>query len=160
MDKKIIIFQFRNGVLEENERRAFTRRLSLSPGAYFFINVLNGNNSYPSHETIGGIIIAGSGDYSMTVSHPWYDSLAAYIRDAIERNIPILGVCFGHQFLARLCGAKVIQDPGQKELGSVAITINSAGLDDPLLRGIDQTFYTIAGHNDSVVELPDQLEVL
>ena len=160
MNKKTLIFQFRNGKLEKSERASFAEKFDVPQESIIFINILNENHTYPELDEVKAIVIAGSGDNSLTISHPWFESLTEYIRKAIDRHIPVLGVCFGHQFLALLYGAKIVQDPAQKEIGCVSVKINQLGLSDPLLKGMGENFYTIAGHNDSVINVPTELEVL
>ena len=53
-----------------------------------------------------GIILMGSAA-SVHDSYPWIDSLEEIIKNAIQKYIPILGICFGHQFLAHIFGGKV-----------------------------------------------------
>src|SRR4051812_43106714 len=46
-----------------------------------------------------GIWVTGS-PHSVTAGATWMRRTADYLREASERNVPILGVCFGHQLLA------------------------------------------------------------
>jgi len=43
---------------------------------------------------------------------PWIAPLEAFIRKAREAHVPVVGICFGHQLLAKALGGKVERHPG------------------------------------------------
>jgi GMP synthase (glutamine-hydrolysing) len=55
------------------------------------------------------------------------------IREAINRNMKVLGVCLGAQMVAYCLGSKVYQGP-EKEIGWHSIELTGDGLKDPLMR--------------------------
>ncbi len=55
---------------------------------------------------VKGIILMGSAA-SVHAPYPWIGDLEKIIKKAIQKQLPILGICFGHQFLANLFGGKV-----------------------------------------------------
>ena len=57
-------------------------------------------------DSIDGIIIFGSA-VSVHDQNEWQQNLNIYVLDKISKSIPILGICYGHQLLAHLEGAKV-----------------------------------------------------
>lgn len=59
-----------------------------------------------SDESIKGIIILGSLS-SVNENLPWQLELAHFLKKHFNRKTPILGLCFGHQFIAHLFGGKV-----------------------------------------------------
>lgn len=48
---------------------------------------------------------------------PWVDRLADYIREADAANLPMVGICFGHQIIAHALGGEVGRNPQGWELG-------------------------------------------
>ena len=71
-------------------------------------------------------------------------------------NIPVLGLCYGHQLIASLFGGKV--EPAKKrEYG-----ISYAVIDRPssLLKGLERKQKVWMSHGDTVYELPEQFEIL
>ena len=38
--------------------------------------------------------------------HPWLADEAAFIREAIDHDVPLFGVCLGAQLIARAMGAR------------------------------------------------------
>ena len=69
----------------------------------------------------------------------------------IDDGIPILGVCFAHQYLTELLGGKVERSPSDREFGGYLINISADGEKDPLFSGINNPFVALESHNDVVV---------
>jgi GMP synthase (glutamine-hydrolysing) len=53
------------------------------------------------------VIILGSDDSAYDDSVPWVGQEFAYARRAAQSDVPILGICFGAQMLARALGGEV-----------------------------------------------------
>ena len=86
---------------------------------------------------------------------PWIADLQSWVGEAIDRDLPFLGVCFGHQLLADVCGGAV-ESMGEYEIGYR--TVEHRG--SRLFEGIDTEFTVFTTHSDSVVELPPEAELL
>ncbi len=82
------------------------------------------------------------------------DDLSKYSR-ILDLRIPVLGICFGHQLIAKLLGGDVRR--GKGEFGRTEIEVVR---DDPLFAGWGQREYVWMSHRDYVAELPDDAEVL
>jgi GMP synthase (glutamine-hydrolysing) len=106
-----------------------------------------------------GIVISGS-SASMTQVEPWIERLGDYLRAAVARRIPALGVCFGHQLLAQSLGGRVERHPIGREVGTIELSLTPAGRADPLFDGLSERFRANATHRDHVVALPPGAKVL
>lgn len=76
------------------------------------------------------LIIAMGGPMSVNDEEtlPWLVAEKAFLREAIDRGIAVLGICLGAQLIASACGARVY--PGrQREIGWFAIEAVKAGPD-------------------------------
>ena len=102
-----------------------------------------------------GVIIGGSGDFSVLDDVPHLDSLAESVREAKARDIPVLGSCWGAQFLAKVFGGKVVHDPARKEVGSIEVGKAPAAGSDQLFGDMPEHFWAQAGHKDRVAVLPE-----
>lgn len=84
-----------------------------------------------SYDTL--IILGGPmGVYEMD-THPHLMTGSRLIREAINRDMRILGICLGAQLLAHCLGADVYRGP-EREIGWYHIELTGEGLKDPLMR--------------------------
>ena len=90
---------------------------------------------------LSGIILTGGPD---SVYDPEAKSCPAYV---FELGVPVLGVCYGMQYIAHLYGGKI--EAGHREYADTPIEMSG----HPLTGGMDAG-YVWMNHNDSVVELP------
>jgi GMP synthase (glutamine-hydrolysing) len=75
--------------------------------------------------------------------------------EILELNIPVLGICYGHQLIAKLLGGKVTR-AATHEYGSAEV---SAGRDSPLFSGLPSPLKVWMSHGDYVSGLPEGFEV-
>jgi GMP synthase (glutamine-hydrolysing) len=69
----------------------------------------------------------------------------------LELGIPVLGLCYGHQWLAQAAGGKV--SPAKvKEYGPTAISRTTE--ESPLFKGLPKDFTVWMSHGDEVSSLP------
>jgi len=95
------------------------------------------------------VVVSGS-QLSVYDDRDWIHKATEWIRRAHDADVPILGICWGHQFLAQALGGRVV-DMGEYEIGYR--DISRVG-EDPLFEGIDPTFTSFETHSDRVAELP------
>ncbi len=112
------------------------------------------NDDFPEMNRIKGIIITGS--HSMVTDDlPWIKSLSKWLKYSIDEfSIPVLGLCFGHQLLAKICGGQVDYHPIKKEIGSREIFLTEEGRKNRLFKGFPDKFTGYLIHEQSVLRLP------
>jgi len=71
-------------------------------------------------------------------------------------DIPILGICYGMQLMAKLCEGKIIRT-GSNEYGKTEININ---LDSTLFKGLKSKEICWMSHKDSVGEIPEGFRII
>ncbi|MEI4485705.1 type 1 glutamine amidotransferase [Frigidibacter sp. MR17.14] len=94
-----------------------------------------------------GWIITGSrhGAYE---DHPFIPPLEAFIRKAYEAEVPMVGICFGHQIIAQALGGRVEKFDGGWTVGTQPYDFEGESL-------------TLnAWHQDQVVTLPPGAEII
>jgi len=107
-----------------------------------------------------GLIVTGS-PLSVMENAPWMLELGEELLAAGERGTPVLGVCFGHQLLARAAGGQVVLNPRGREIGTVRVQLSNAGRRDPLFAWSDANEIEVqATHMDAVDPLPAGATVL
>ncbi|WP_342130422.1 glutamine amidotransferase [Hydrogenophaga sp. OTU3427] len=113
----------------------------------------------PAPAEIAGVVVTGS--HSMVSDRePWSEWTAAWLREAVAADLPVLGICYGHQLLAHALGGEVNDHPQGIELGTVPVTLNATAQDDPLFAGLPEHFDAQAAHRQSVRRLPEGATLL
>lgn len=109
----------------------------------------------PGVENCKGVVISGS-HANVTENHPWSISIEQWIPHLVQSQIPILGICFGHQLLARAMGGSVDFHARGIEIGTTDIEILEDGRQDRLFKGLPKIFKAHVCHSQTVTRLPDQ----
>ena len=111
----------------------------------------------PAPKDIAGAVITGSGAM-VTDREPWSEDTAAWLRGAMDAELPLFGVCYGHQLMAHALGGTVGWLPSGREIGTQPIVRN--GGEDHLLNGMPLDFPAHTTHRQSVLEAPRDARVL
>ena len=124
------------------------------PADEFVVCELFRGEPLPDLEETAGIIITGSPAY-VTDLEPWNETGASYLRAAQQMQVPILGVCYGHQLLAWAFGGEVGFHPRGREIGSVPVALTAEARADALFNALPAEFIAQVSHQQSVLTLPD-----
>ena len=101
-----------------------------------------------------GVVITGS--HSMVTEHlQWSEDLLKWIPEIIDRKVPFMGICYGHQLLAQAMGGEVGYHLKGKEIGTVKINLLPESEDDPLFGSMTSGFYAHVTHSQSIITPPD-----
>ncbi|KAF1734637.1 putative glutamine amidotransferase-like protein [Beauveria bassiana] len=101
---------------------------------------------YPVFEDFDGLMISGS-KHTAFENKPWIVALIDYLSDFFKNSRkPVVGICFGHQIIARTLGGRVEVSPGGWENSVTRIDLNATG----------QQFFGVPSitHRDAVTVLP------
>lgn len=96
------------------------------------------------------LVITGSSS-SVLEREAWMLALEMRLREAVEAQVFVLGICFGHQILATALGGKVSRNPRGRELGIVRT--QPLGHDEVFGASLAPTLVYMA-HEDTVVVPP------
>ena len=114
-------------------------------------NALDGADPRPSLDDIGGVVVFGS---TFNVGHadeqPFIKETADLIREAVERRIPFLGVCFGGQLLAWALDARVGEGPA-REIGFEPIHPTVDAAHDLLFSHLTESDLAFQWHGDASI---------
>ncbi|MBQ2260233.1 MAG: type 1 glutamine amidotransferase [Loktanella sp.] len=94
-----------------------------------------------------GWLITGS-KHGAYEDHPFIPPLETLIRDIYAADLPLVGICFGHQIIAQALGGKVAKFDGGWAVGRQQYRING------------QAYALNAWHQDQVVTRPDDATVV
>ncbi|KAK3389776.1 class I glutamine amidotransferase-like protein [Podospora didyma] len=110
---------------------------------------------FQDFEGFDGLLITGS-MYDASANNSWILELLSLLKELWTRrpnDFVFIGVCFGHQLLARLLGAEVAPSPaGDWELGRCKITLSLTG--QQLFRTEDKEIHLHQMHQEQVVAPP------
>jgi GMP synthase (glutamine-hydrolysing) len=130
--------------------RNFRRELDASLVEYHVVS-----EQYPETVAFDGVVVTGSRS-SVYWDEPWIAPTKEWVGDAIDRGLPTLGVCYGHQLVADVLGGEV-GAAGEYELGYR--TVERVG-ESRLLDGLDREFTVFTTHSDAVTALPPGADLL
>ena len=120
---------------------------------FVVINVENGE-ALPDPAGISAVIITGS--HAMVTDHePWSETAARWLGAAVRCNLPILGICYGHQLLAYALGGEVAYNPNGREYGSTEIRFSHKARADRLFKVIEPHPTGFVSHAQTVSRLPE-----
>lgn len=106
-----------------------------------------------------GVVITGA-HCMVTDNLSWSLAIEAWLPALIAAEVPLLGICYGHQLLGRAMGGEVKDHPGGKEVGSFNINLGPQAADDLLFNGLPERFPVHATHTQSVIKLPPNAVLL
>ena len=138
MQEKIIILDFGSQTTQLIGRRV--RELNT------YCEILPYNKMPENDSSIKGVILSGS-PFSV------YDKSAFKIDLASIRNkYPILGICYGAQFIAYTGGGKV-EPAGSREYGRAHL--DQFDMSNPLFKGVRPHSQVWMSHGDTITAIPD-----
>lgn len=103
----------------------------------------------PDHlDNYGALLVLGGPQHvGEEERYPYLRQEQALIRQAVEQDIPYLGICLGGQLLANVLGADVKRHDFV-ELGFYQVQLTEAGQHDPLFEGLPGYQQVIHWHED------------
>lgn len=125
-----------------------SRRLR-NAGIYCEIFSPEVETSFLIEKKVQGVILSGGPASVYEVGAPSFNAAV------LNLGIPVLGICYGFQLMAKILGGKVVPLE-TKEFGRAVADIKKSSI---LFEGIDDINQVVwMSHGDSVVELPDGFE--
>ena len=143
MQQKIIILDFGSQTTQLIGRRV--RELDT------FCEILPYNKFPKNDPSVIGVILSGS-PYSVHDKEAFKCNLGDFIG-----KYPVLGICYGAQFIAYANGGKVEQT-GIREYGRANLQQFDAG--NPLFKGFDENSQVWMSHGDTITAIPQDCHVI
>lgn len=143
MQEKIVILDFGSQYTQLIARRV--RELNVYCEIHPF-------NKIPELDaSVRGIILSGS-PFSVRDENAPKPDLTA-----IKGRLPLLGVCYGAQYLAHFYGGEVQSAPS-REYGRAMLTVVEPS--DPLMQGVPSPTQVWMSHGDTITSVPDTYRVI
>lgn len=149
-----------NCIRDEAPRRAFDQRtvprLAALADDEVRVAHLVGDARLPGASPGDRLLISGS-ELSAAQRNDRDDELFACLQGFLDAGIPVLGICYGHQMLARLlAGDRACRRSPTPEFGWKRLALREP---NPLFEGIDQ-LVSAHSHYDEVHELSSSCDVI
>ena len=143
MVEKIIILDFGSQVTQLIGRRLRELNVYCEIHPYNKVPALD--------ETVKGVILSGSPCSVRDANAPQVDL------SPLRGKRPLLGICYGAQYLAHRCGGKV-ENSDSREYGRAMLDVVKS--DSPLLKGVSPHTQVWMSHGDTISVLPDGASVI
>jgi GMP synthase (glutamine-hydrolysing) len=119
-----------------------------------YVNFGRHPDARPSMDGYSGLVVLGG---PMNVDeadrYPHLDVEADLIRAAIDRDLPVLGICLGAQLIAKALGAAVRRNH-EKEIGWYPLCTTEHARNDPVFSHFEFTEQVFQWHGDTF-DIPD-----
>ena len=129
----------------------FRRYARLIPEATWFVRRAPEADLPADPSDFDRIIVSGSRTSILDQAH-WIDQLSGFLKRAIENSQPVLGVCYGHQLIARAYGG--MESVGRSKTPEFGWTEIVQTEKNELFDGLPDRFYSFSSHFDEVQRLP------
>lgn len=152
---RLVLFQIREDPVPLlQEQSCFIERCQVARSQFTFINIVDTPDvGWKDVEDAHAVFIGGAGAFSVKEDHRFTTALGDLVKEIIERDRPLFGACWGHQFIVKTTGGTVVEDPEQEEIGTFSVSLTPEGTTDPLFEEFPSSFWAQLGHKDSVTNL-------
>jgi len=113
----------------------------------------------PAEEKLRAVVITGAAAM-VSAREDWSERTARWLQRVVQKGIPVLGVCYGHQLLAHALGGRVGPNPAGRQIGTATAQLCGKHNKDPLFAHLPDSFYVQTSHSEVVLELPPGAERL
>jgi GMP synthase (glutamine-hydrolysing) len=101
----------------------------------------------PALAGVGAVIVFGAeAQVDQEDAYPWLRPEKSLVAELLERDTPLLGVCFGSQLLAEAAGA-MVRRAAEPEIGWHDVELTREGAADPLLGFLPERFESLQYHH-------------
>lgn len=156
----ILLIQARDAddPMAEHELEAFSSRCELPVDHFETFNVAVDPIEDFDLRGCDALMIGGSGAFSLVKGgFDWHTAYLDLMRSILRAGIPTFASCFGFQGIVQALGGRLERDDSLAQIGTYEIELTEHADGDPLFGDLPTRFDAQLGHNDSAVQLSDEL---
>jgi GMP synthase (glutamine-hydrolysing) len=172
---RYLLLQTRNSgdPMAAQEVRCFARALDCEISAITVFDLIGSAPSVDTLQQFDMLLLGGSGHYSVAAPaaelglaaqkqkrSPWIERSLDALREIHRIGKPTFASCWGFQAMSVAMGGECINDVPNAEVGTVELELTDVGGTDPIFGILPSRFSAQAGHEDHVVQLPPDAELL
>ena len=109
-------------------------------------------------DAVAGLVFMG-GPMSVNDPLPWIPKVTALIRQAVARDLPVLGHCLGGQLISKALGGTITRNPS-KEIGWLPVARVDGPLAERWLDGLPPAFEVFHWHGETFSIPPGATRIL
>jgi len=150
---QVLVILENDDVAEEQNLSQVTREIIGSKVDTLIFGPIGGFPAKLPGNAVG--LIVGGGLPSVNDPKEWIADEIELIRQAAKQKIPIFGICFGHQLIAKAFGSEVVRHElkvGFADIGKVE--------EDAVLSGLPSRWRSPVYHRDRVESLPEGFKLI
>ncbi|MBL1375802.1 glutamine amidotransferase-related protein [Zobellella iuensis] len=111
----------------------------------------------PEHPAACDAYITTGSRHGVNDGHDWVNRLADFVALLYREQRKLVGICFGHQLMAKALGGEVVQS--DKGWG-IGVSFNQVDKTQPWMTPPSRALDLVVSHQDQVSRLPADAEVL
>ncbi len=130
-------------------------RIAKYPVTYYLPALFGFGNSLKLDRNTLGIIVLGSAA-SVHDGFEWQEALTNILIKSFEKKIPVMGICYGHQHIAQICGGTVgplwnnNKKQGVRNVELIKNSLYGNAINGPM----------IFSHKEGVTSIPRDFEII
>jgi len=145
--------------VESPANHCFNQIASLTNGSLrYYLPAFSKSDTSISFDGLCGVVLLGS-FANVDQNREWQAPLIKTVERLIEQNIPLLGICYGHQLIAHMYGARVEQPEFVKEKIVGLKKVDWLRKPKWIDHSEADSFWMAASHYQQVLDVPGGFDV-
>lgn len=111
------------------------------------------NGELPADPSEADAWLTTGSRYSVNDDEPWIEDLEEFVRKVADAGVPFVGICFGHQLIAKALGGSVVKSDRGWGVGVKEVEVSKD-------LGWGDSYRVLTSYQDQVATLPPGGEIL